>query len=585
LTTSIASNSADLKAATEIRNKEKVDYEKADQELAETVSMLRRAHGIIEKAMSGGSFIQGKVAGNIAAALNEIIAAVGVSTGDKSKLQSLMQTDSDDMQPGGAPAPDAYKSQSGGILAALEDMLEKSEAQRSEGQKAEMNGNHNFSMLKQSLEQSVAQQEKELSEGKKGKAGQEEAKAEADGELTRTNDEVSVDSKNLKDLQHECMTSAEEHEVSQKERADELTALATAKKIINEKTGGAADRTYSLMQVTTSTQSKLQMRAKEQQDQIVALLQQVAKKTQKTELAQLASRIRSTMLVGADPFAKVKTMIQEMVEKLTKEAADEAGKKEFCDKEMSETKAKMEDKQSEVDDLNTKIDRATAKIAKLAESTATLESELGTIAEEQNTATGMRDEEKAAWGAAKADFESGLEGLQMALQVLRDYYAEKAPEEFMQKDIDTAMSLAQASTQKESGAASGIIGMLEVAESDFSKMLAEGSATEAESQKLFDTNTQDNKVATASKRMEVKYQKKDSKETKAFLEETSNDLGTSQTELAAVLEYWEKLQPQCVAKPEPYAERKKRRETEIAGLKQALEILSNEAAAFLQVRQ
>ena len=39
------------------------------------------------------------------------------------------------------------------------------------------------------------------------------------------------------------------------------------------------------------------------------------------------------------------------------------------------------------------------------------------------------------------------------------------------------------------------------------------------------------------------------------------------------MEYWEKLQPQCVAKPEPYEERKKRREKEIAGLKEALEIV------------
>ena len=34
-------------------------------------------------------------------------------------------------------------------------------------------------------------------------------------------------------------------------------------------------------------------------------------------------------------------------------------------------------------------------------------------------------EEKEAWEAAKADYESGIEGVGMALKVLRDYYAEK----------------------------------------------------------------------------------------------------------------------------------------------------------------
>merc|ERR1719504_464657 len=266
-------------------------------------------------------------------------------------------------------------------------------------------------------------------------------------------------------------------------------------------------------------------------------------------LAQLAVRVRSEVMLGADPFAKVKQMIQEMMEKLLAEAKEEAGKKAFCDKEMAETKAKRDDKQGEVDDLTTKIDKAAAKIAKLKESISALETELGKIAEEQKLATEMRTKEKDAWSAAKSDFEQGLEGVQMALQVLRDYYAEKDGASLLQggsDDIGAAMSLAQ----KSSGAASGIIGMLEVAESDFSKMLAEGNAAEDQAQKEYETVFNDNKVTAAAKEMEVKYKKKDKKETEAFLEETKEDLGTSNTELSAVLEYWEKLKPQCIAKPD-----------------------------------
>merc|ERR1719506_1854967 len=149
--------------------------------------------------------------------------------------------------------------------------------------------------------------------------------------------------------------------------------------------------------------------------------------------------------MSADPFAKVKGMIQEMIEKLVKEAGEEAGHKAFCDKEMAETEAKKADKEEEVDDLNTKIDRAAAKIAKLKESIAVLETELGKIAAEQKTADETRAAEKTAWGAAKADFEQGLEGVQMALEVLRDYYAEKDDAALLQgaqSDLGDAMSLA-----------------------------------------------------------------------------------------------------------------------------------------------
>ena len=62
---------------------------------------------------------------------------------------------------------------------------------------------------------------------------------------------------------------------------------------------------------------------------------------------------------------------------------------------------------------------------------------------------------------------------QTSIEVLRDYYAEK-DEAFVQTTHDKA-----------TGAASGIIGMLEVVESDFSKNLAEGSAAEAMAQEAY----------------------------------------------------------------------------------------------------
>jgi len=47
------------------------------------------------------------------------------------------------------------------------------------------------------------------------------------------------------------------------------------------------------------------------------------------------------------------------------------------------------------------------------------------------------------------------------------------------------------------------------------------------------------------------------------------------------LEYYGKIMDRCIAKPETYEERKKRREAEIAGLKEALATLENETA-FVQ---
>merc|ERR1719453_2940746 len=321
--------------------------------------MLERAYGIIEREMAKTGFIQGKASmDKVSEALEAVIAAAGVNYANKAKVQALLQatqgsSDADlEFQPAGAPDPAAYKSKSGGILSVLEDMLEKAKAELATAQKAEMNAAFDFKMLKQKIEDAVAFGEKQLAETKAAKAAAEEAKAVAEGELETASKNLADDETHLKDLQQECMTASEEDTESKKSRAEELEALATAKKILEEKTGGASDRAYSFIQI--STVSKAGAKTKEVKQHVLDLLQSLAKKNDDKQLSLLAQRIQSAAMLGEDPFAKIKGLISEMIEKLEAEAAKEAAHKAFCDKEMSETKAKKEDKETELDDLSTK---------------------------------------------------------------------------------------------------------------------------------------------------------------------------------------------------------------------------------------
>merc|ERR1719172_595131 len=242
--------------------------------------MLERAYGIIEREMAKTGFIQSKASkesmDKVMDALNAVIVSAGVNAADKAKVQALLQatqgsSDADlEFQPAGAPDPAAYKSKSGGILSVLEDMLEK--------QKAEMNASFDFKMLKQKLEDAIAFGEKTLAETKKAKAAAEEAKATAEGELETAAKNLADDEAHLKDLQRECMTSAEEDTESKKSRAEELEALATAKKILEEKTGAAADRAYSFIQIGTVSKAGTSTKAKQVKQEILDLLQGLAKK-------------------------------------------------------------------------------------------------------------------------------------------------------------------------------------------------------------------------------------------------------------------------------------------------------------------
>merc|ERR1712054_579516 len=153
----------------------------------------------------------------------------------------------------------------------------------------------------------------------------------------------------------------------------------------------------------------------------------------------------------------------------------------------------------------------------------------------------------------------GIEGVKKALQVLRDYYA---------KGQEGAAE----------GAGSGIISLLEVCESDFTKGLTEMTAEEDTAAANYESYSKENEIAVAQKSQDVKYKTKEAAGLDKTVSELSTDLSAVTDELTAVISALDKLKEMCVAKAEPYAERKARREAEISGLKEALQILETETA-------
>merc|ERR1719456_867811 len=160
------------------------------------------------------------------------------------------------------------------------------------------------------------------------------------------------------------MTKAEEFEIEMTSRGEELKALAEAKKIIIEATGGAASQTYSLAQTATSllqssSSSGTQSRVANANQEAVKFIRNLAHKLHSPALTQLAQRVQAAARytarygtrAGEDPFAKVKGLIKDMIAKLLKEAEAEASQKAFCDKEMSETKTKKADLTDEIEKL------------------------------------------------------------------------------------------------------------------------------------------------------------------------------------------------------------------------------------------
>merc|ERR1719183_987455 len=155
----------------------------------------------------------------------------------------------------------------------------------------------------------------------------------------------------------------------------------------------------------------------------VRFIRDLARKSNSPMLAQLASRMSSAMKLSAgeaDPFAKVKGLITDMIATLEAEAEEDATQKAYCDKEMSEATAKKDELTAESDKLSTKIAQDKAASAKLKEEVATLQNELASMAKAKAEADKVRAEEKAAYEKNSAEMKQGIEGVKMALKVLKE---------------------------------------------------------------------------------------------------------------------------------------------------------------------
>merc|ERR1719375_2967296 len=353
---------------------------------------------------------------------------------------------------------------------------------------------------------------------------------------------LAEDTAYLKDLKRDCQTKASEFEVETKDNKAELTALGKAKAILLKK--------FALVQTGAATHAK----AHDDEDNKARALRSIE---------QLGRRLHSTALVSLayraaeDPFGKIRSMVEDMIAKLLQEAAEEATQKAFCDKEIGESTASKEDKSGKLDKVNARLEKAGSSIASLTKEVADNDAAMA-------EATALRSKEKSAFLLVEKDLSESEEACAAATAVLREYYEGASLIQTDQK------AKSQAAAQ---GDGSGILGVLDVAESDFAKGLAEARTAEAASQADYDKMAQDSKMLKATKSMEIKGKQSEI----ASLKTTSSDLGTDKegltSELDAVLAYLDKLKPQCEVKVPTYAERKAAREQEIKGLKSALDIL------------
>merc|ERR1719158_435906 len=486
----------------------------------------------------------------VVAGLGQIVEASFVAPEQRRKIQALLEEPADAEEQFEFRA---HSMDSNAIVETLTGMEDKASDSLTESRKREGEAAQAYALLKQGLESETAGMKEELSENTNRKASLGEKLAGAQGDLVITQKSLAEDTAYLKDLKRDCQTRAREFEVEVKDNNAELSALGKAKAILLKK--------FALVQTAAKVHALAKVQARDDEDsksRALRSIEQLGRKLHSTALVSLAYRAAS------DPFGKIRSMIEDMIAKLLQEAAEEATQKAFCDTEIGESTKSKDEKQGKLDKVNARLEKAGSTVATLMDEVSVLSKEVADSDAAMATATALREKEKATFVLVEKDLSESQEACAAATEVLREYYEGASFIQTGQKAKDQT---------DEQGDGSGILGMLEVAESDFATSLAEARTVEGTAQAEFDKMKGEAKMLKATKTMEIKGKQSEI----GSLKTSVSDLGTDKEgltgELGAVLAYLDKLKPQCETKVPSYAERKAAREAEIEGLKNGLKIL------------
>jgi len=588
----VSSFESEKKDATAQREKDHKAYVEESTDYGESVDAIERAIVVLNKKTAD------KPADD--AVLLQLTTADFMPAQAKSMMAAFMGIMGKDFMEDMVDAPEAnaYEFQSGGIISMLKKLRDEFRTKLADCQKEEMNSKHAYDMVVQDLVDSIENSNQSIEEKKITKSRKEEKAASDKKELASTIADKKEDEKTLADMEVECKEKGLSFEEKQKLRTEEIEAINQAMKILSgDAVSGNAEKHLGLVQTSEAT-ALAQLRGQESEssfhNHVREFIASEAKRLKSRQLSMLAQAIE------ADPFAKVKKMIDSMITRLLNEANEDAQHEGFCDKEIGKSKVTRNKLSEDIDGLEAAVEDGKATIMKLTKEIATLTQEIADLDASVAEATKIRNEEKATNKVTVKDASDAQNAVIAATAVLKKFY-EKAS--LATGLLQTSVSRPKMGTDEwnalanpnfegtidkghkegmqtfgkkytgQQDSAGGVLAMLDVILSDFANLEADTKASEAKAQETYeDFMTQSKKTnSVKSKKMEMNEADKASAEAK--LEEDTKDLKGTQDELLAADRYYEKLVPQCIDQGQTFEERTAAREAEIASLKQALEIL------------
>jgi len=553
----LAKFDADLKSEVSQRKKDYAAFQAESQDFSESVDAIERAVAVLQKQ----SFDRK----GSASALLQVAESAQLNPKARAMIQAFMGMM--DANEDGAPESNAYEFQSGSVVDMLKKLRDDFSSKLGECQKEEMNSKHASNMVTEDLVDSVENAKKDASEKSLTKESKAEAMAKMKKELNQAVASKKEDESTLKDMKAECFDKKSSFEDKQQLRGEEIEAIQKAVEILSDPEAKVA---AALVQKASAFAQFLNAGATAQEGirlKMQEFFTQRAKKLKSKNLELLAEKI------AADPFVKVKQMIDGMITRLLNEANEDASHEGFCDKEMGQSKISRSKLTGDIDSLEAAVDEGKAQIMLLKQDSTKLTAEVADLQAAMMESTKLRNTEKAQNKNTVADATQAIGAVAAATAVLKDFYKSASQATALVQSTASAPQTFGDKFNGQQAEAGGVMALLEVISSDFSNLKADTEAAEAAAASSYSAFMTEAKLNKATKTRAIEMDESDKIGAESKLQSDTNDLKSTQDQLLAAERYHATLVPQCIDKGQTFNERTSSRREEIQSLKEALKIL------------
>jgi len=574
----IAENQEALDQATAIREKQLAEFNGEEKDLLQSVAALKAAIVVLSKH-HGSALMQlprSHVLGVAATVEHEMQKHAQLLQGilthsERQVVQAFIQSPEDyfDASP---TFKQSYAPQSGEIFGILKQMKETFETNLSDSQKEEMANQKAYEDLKAAKQDEISAGQAQMDTKSQSLASTDEKLAQAKEDIEDTKNNLSADEQFLMMLKEKCSTTDAEWEQRQKTRQQEIEACSKALAILSsDDAHDMFTKTFNpaLVQEESSTRSDRRMKASE-------LLANMAKKMASPRLAAIASQVK------LDAFTRVKKAIDDMVAQLLQEKADEIKHKDFCVEEFNSNQLQTEKKERHKEDMLAKVQDLEMTIKALTDAIAGLKGEIVEMQVQMKRAGEDREKENKDFQQTVADQRASQKLLQSALGVLKSFYDKKA---FLQIKEEPAGPPPPGGFKeyKKSGAAGGVMGMIQQIIADAKAMEGEAIRAEEDAQKAYEDFVKETNASTETKSKDIANKSEEKAKGEGDLVQANQDKEATLLELEQLSNYNAELHQSCDFIVKNFEIRQTARDEEVEALKQAKAILSGaDFGEFLQ---